>query len=176
MLHELPFSRNEALSLPKEKILAFPQAVTAIRKARQNGLQVVLVQGTYDLTHMRGEDYRAHIRQLHAAKGAADLLFVGLERDETVALNRANREPHMPLDDRLHQIAARTEVDFVFGFEDIITYGENNEEYIKRYKLLHPDLLAIYKSGTHIDTKIKQATQAGVRVVLIDEEGFHHSS
>lgn len=155
--------------LPTEgKILTYQRAIQTIRSVRERGLRSILVQGTYDLNHLEPVMYATHIAQLWKTKRLADVLFVGLENDETLLLNR-REEYTAPLRERLGLVAQRGEVDFVFGFDDVISYGVSHEQYVRRYTELFPDFLSVSLSGTNIEAKIKEAEEAGIIVVLVED-------
>lgn len=127
-----------------------------------------MVHGTFDLNHFDPAMYAVHTTQLGDAKKTADMLFVGLENDDTLLLNRG-QEHNAPLGERLALVAQRDDVDFVFGFDDVIVYGESHDQYVRRYRELFPDFLSVSLSGTNIERKIEDAKEAGIAVVLIQD-------
>lgn len=160
-------------SPPKGKILTYQGAIEAIKKARECGLRTILVQGSFDLVHLEPNMHTEHIAQLCEAKKAADMLFLGLENDDTVRLNNGQGQPFSPIGERLALLAESSEVDFVFSFDDAIIYGASAEQYVRRYSELSPDLLSVALSGRRIDIIVRQAIEAGVNIVLIEDRASY---
>jgi len=148
----------------EKKTINYQEAISRIRENRGKGLCVILASGVFDIVHV------GHIDYLTQAKLAGDLLFVGVERDEYARLNKGVNRPFNPLEIRLAFLSALQPVDFVFGYDDIPTCGGSPEIYIKRYRELNPDLLAVMSWNPLIDQKRNLANEAGVKLLTISAD------
>lgn len=146
----------------QEKILSYEQARQKIQEFRQGGLRVILAQGILDIVHI------GHVEYLRAAKDAGNLLFVGIENDETVRLNKGRNRPFNNLDERLEFLTEFQSVDFVFGFENIPNYDQDVDLYTQRFRELSPTAIAVSSWDPNIDLKKKEANDARVELVIID--------
>ncbi|OGM26851.1 hypothetical protein A2627_05550 [Candidatus Woesebacteria bacterium RIFCSPHIGHO2_01_FULL_39_28] len=126
-------------------------------------LKVILAQGVFDIVHV------GHLEYLRKAKLAGDLLFVGIENDFCVRSNKGQGRPFNSLENRLEFLSQLQFVDFTFGFEDAPLYfdPEGVEMYIRRYKELRPNVVAITIGDPNTDLKLYQAEQAGVGFIKI---------
>jgi len=150
-------------SVSEEKILSYQDAITKIRGSKEVGLRVVLAQGVFDIVHI------GHLDFLRAAKQAGDLLFVGIENDEAVRLNKGHNRPFNSLQDRLDFLTELQSVDFVFAFENTPNYGQDVDMYSQRYRELSPSVIAIENWDPSIVLKKLEADRAGVELLLIND-------
>ncbi len=127
---------NPELGGFERKILAYSAAVSKIRETRNGGLRAILALGVFDVVH------NGHLAYLRSAKSAGDLLFVGVENDAAVKLNKGISRPFNILIDRLEFLSQLQAVDFCFGFENTPTYDDpkSAEIYIRRYRELNPTI------------------------------------
>jgi cytidyltransferase-like protein len=151
-----------SVSMPNHpKIITFDQAAVLISRAKTQGRRAVLAQGVFDVIHI------GHTTFLRDAKAGGDLLFVGLEPDESVKLNKGTGRPLHYMDERLQVIAELASVDYVFGFEDAIPYGSmGTAAYSKRLELLRPSALALSLGDSLIDIRAEGPRKLGIEVVL----------
>ena len=147
----------------KEKVIDYQEAISRIRENRGKGLRVVLASGVFDLVHI------GHIDYLTQAKSAGNLLFVGVERDEYARLNKGKNRPLNSLEIRLAFLSALQPVDFAFGYNDTPVCGEDPEIYIKRYRELNPNLLAVTSWNPLLNQKRDLTNRAGVELLVIDK-------
>lgn len=145
-----------------KKIIGYQEAITKIRENRGRGLCVILASGVFDIVHI------GHIDYLTQAKSAGDLLFVGVERDEYARLSKGINRPFNPLEIRLAFLSAIQPVDFVFEYNDIPICGGSPEIYMKRYRELNPDLLAVMYWNPLIDQKRNLANQVGIKLLTVN--------
>lgn len=150
--------------LIERKILNYQEAIQGVHMSKEKDLRVILASGTFDVVHL------GHIDYLRSAKLAGDLLFVGVENDECVCLNKGNKRPANRLCDRLKLLSELQLVDFVFGYTDVAIYGKTPEIYVQRYKELNPNLVAVNKFDPHLDFKRTIAKEAGVELLIINSE------
>lgn len=79
---------------------------------RKQGATLALANGCFDVLHV------GHVRLLREAEGAATLLVVALNTDESVRNNKGEGRPAVPLDERLEVMAALSGVDYVTSFPE----------------------------------------------------------
>lgn len=150
---------------PHDRILTFEQTVAQIRNYKGQGLQVVLAQGVFDILHV------GHLKYLQMAKVSGDMLFVGLENDKAVKLNKGEHRPANNLERRLRLLSELRCVDHVFAYDDELIYQSTVpstvEKYIARYKKLSPTAIAVTSFDPNIAIKRYQAEQAGIRLIVL---------
>ena len=144
------------------KVVTFQQAQELIRRARANGLVTVLAHGVFDVIHI------GHTAFLKEAKHSGDLLFVALELDESVRMNKGSSRPFNPIEERLQLMADLQSVDYVFAFDDIAPYGPAGSEfYNQRLKKLAPDKLALALGDTLLDIRRESAVMLGIQPTIV---------
>ena len=145
----------------ESKILGFQEASRKIQEIKNLGLRVILAQGVFDIVHI------GHVEYFRAAKQAGDILFVGIENDETVHLNKGPNRPFFTFKDRLEFLTEFCSVDFIFGFENIPDYGKSVDMYVHRYKKLKPTAVAVSSWDPNLKLKKRQAKEAGIELAII---------
>lgn len=148
---------------PHDKILHFEEALEMIQKKKSEGLHVVLAQGALDVLHI------GHIEYLRSAKEKGDVLFVGIENDESIRLNKGHTRPFNNLKQRLEFLSELKSVDYVFAFDDSATYEEDIDVYTARYKKLQPTSIAVSSWDPNVKLKYHQAKKAGVQISLVNQ-------
>lgn len=148
----------------EKKILSYPEAAQKIRESKERGLNVILALGVFDVLHV------GHLEYLRNAKISGDLLFVGIENDLGIKLNKGPSRPFNNLADRLEFLSQLQTVDFAFGFDDALRYDDPNSRnaYIRRYKELNPSAIATGTWDSSLDIKRIQAEEAGVQLLCLD--------
>jgi rfaE bifunctional protein nucleotidyltransferase chain/domain len=107
----------------------------AVRQAlRSQGRTAVLTNGVFDLLHV------GHVRCLQAARQLGDMLFVGLNSDESARQLKGPARPLVPQTERAEMLCALASVDYVVIFE------EHTAERLVR--ILQPDIYA--KGGDYL--------------------------
>ena len=79
---------------------------------RSQGRRVAFTNGCFDILH------RGHITYLNRAKSLADVLIVGVNTDEGVALLKGPGRPINSLEDRIEVLAALSSVDHIVAFPE----------------------------------------------------------
>ncbi len=152
----------ERAHIQESKVLTYERTIEVVRKLKELGLRIVLVQGVFDILHI------GHIEHLKAAKCFGDILIVGLENDLTVAMNKGVGRPVNSLESRSRLLGELQVVDYVFGFNTAPMYGSDDELYTQRYLDLKPDVVAISSWGSHLDKILHQLGNAGVGSAILD--------
>lgn len=94
------------------KVLSLKEAVSYRESLRNTGKKVVFTNGTFDILH------RGHIEYLTKARRMGDVLFVGLNSDESVRSIKGNGRPIMNEEDRALLLANLVCVDYVVIFTE----------------------------------------------------------
>jgi D-glycero-beta-D-manno-heptose 1-phosphate adenylyltransferase len=92
--------------LTREELL---KRVAAVRNA---GARIVLANGCFDVLHV------GHLRYLAGARALGDVLVVGVNSDEQVAIQKGDGRPVLPANERAEIVAALESVSYVTVFEE----------------------------------------------------------
>jgi len=93
-------------------ILDRKELVELVTAAREAGARIVLANGCFDVLHV------GHIRYLAGARELGDVLVVGVNSDEQVALQKGAGRPVLPATERAEIVAALESVTFVTIFSE----------------------------------------------------------
>ena len=93
-------------------ILTREQLVHRITSARASGARIVLANGCFDVLHV------GHIRYLAGARQLGDVLVVGINSDEQVAIQKGPGRPILPAAERAEIVAALESVTYVTIFDE----------------------------------------------------------
>ena len=83
-----------------------------IAAARESGARIVLANGCFDVLHV------GHVRYLAGARELGDILVVGINSDEQVAIQKGPSRPVLPATERAEIVAALESVTYVTIFEE----------------------------------------------------------
>lgn len=93
-------------------ILEREELVKCVAAARESGKRIVLANGCFDVLHV------GHVRYLAGARELGDLLIVGVNSDEQVALQKGAGRPVLTATERAEIVAALEAVNYVTIFEE----------------------------------------------------------
>lgn len=93
-------------------ILSREDLADRIAKARESGARIVLANGCFDVLHV------GHIRYLAGARELGDILVVGINSDEQVAIQKGPGRPVLPAPERAEIVAALESVTYVTIFDE----------------------------------------------------------
>ena len=93
-------------------IVSRDELVDRVADAREEGKRIVLANGCFDVLHV------GHVRYLTGAKELGDLLVVGINSDEQVALQKGAGRPVMPATERAEIVASLEPVTYVTIFNE----------------------------------------------------------
>lgn len=79
---------------------------------RASGARIVLANGCFDVLHV------GHVRYLAAARELGDILIVGINSDEQVAIQKGPGRPVLPATERAEIVAALESVTYVTIFNE----------------------------------------------------------
>lgn len=102
--------------------------IESVKKAREEGKTIGLVQGSWDMFHI------GHFRYLLAAKEQCDFLVVGIDDDEKIKYRKGESRPIIPLKERYEMIEK-------IGVADVIAIKSLDEQKWELIKTIHPDVL-----------------------------------
>ena len=83
-----------------------------IAEARESGARIVLANGCFDVLHV------GHVRYLAGARELGDILVVGINSDEQVAIQKGAGRPVLPAIERAEIVAALESVTYVTIFDE----------------------------------------------------------
>lgn len=141
------------------KILSWDEAVLERKRLKRAGNTVVFSNGCYDMLHI------GHVASLFHASRFGDKLFVGVNSDQSVKLNKGEKRPIIPERERALMLAALEAIDYVVIFED--------KDVLPLIEALLPDVLV--KGADRADLVVGQEVVEahGGRVELAQTvEGF----
>jgi rfaE bifunctional protein nucleotidyltransferase chain/domain len=93
------------------RVVSWDEAARLREEARAAGRAVVFTNGCFDLLH------RGHVDLLRFARERGDLLFVGLNSDDSVRRLKGEGRPLVPAEDRAAVLAGLRAVDYVVEFD-----------------------------------------------------------
>lgn len=107
-------SLKEIMSDPNvsDKIQTADDLATIVDSLRTKGHRIVFTNGCFDVMHV------GHVRCLHAAKSAGDILIVAVNDDASIARLKGPSRPVNPLAARQEVMAAIGAVDYVTAFSE----------------------------------------------------------
>jgi D-beta-D-heptose 7-phosphate kinase/D-beta-D-heptose 1-phosphate adenosyltransferase len=134
------------------------------RFRRENGSKsIAFTNGCFDILH------RGHVTLLSEAKGAGDLLVVGLNSDQSARNLKGPARPLMPQEDRAFMLLQLRPVDYVTIFDE--------ETPIETIMELEPDVLvkgAEYGPGEIVGEDFVEGR--GGRVIRVEMVGRYSTS
>jgi len=86
--------------------------ISVITKARAAGSRIVLANGCFDVLHV------GHVRYLAGARDLGDILVVGVNSDNQVAIQKGEGRPILPASERAELVASLESVSYVTVFDE----------------------------------------------------------
>ena len=100
------------LTLKEPAVLTRDELVKQVASARAAGARIVFANGCFDVLHV------GHVRYLAGARALGDVLVVGVNSDEQVALQKGAGRPVLSENERAELVAALESVTFVTIIEE----------------------------------------------------------
>ena len=94
------------------KVLIHPDLQAKVNAIKQTGKKVVFTNGCFDILHV------GHVRYLAAARLEGDVLFVGLNSDESVRSIKSPKRPIVKQAQRAEVLASLWCVDYIILFDE----------------------------------------------------------
>jgi len=95
-----------------DRVLNREALIRRVTEARENGARVVFANGCFDVLHV------GHVRYLAGARNLGDILIVGINSDEQVAMQKGAGRPVLPASDRAEIVASLESVTYVTIFDE----------------------------------------------------------
>ena len=93
-------------------VLSRDELTKRVAAAKAEGARIVFANGCFDVLHV------GHVRYLAGAKELGDVLIVGINSDEQVALQKGAGRPVLPATERAEIVAALESVNYVTIFDE----------------------------------------------------------
>ena len=148
------------------KVLSTEQAAGISKKLHQQGKQIVLAGGCFDLLHI------GHITFLTKAKEQGNILILLLESDATIRNRKGEHRPINTQKDRATILAALQVVDYIV----LLPSHLSNEHYDKLVIDIKPAIIATTKGDVHRFHKERQAKLIDARVVDVTPQVVDQST
>lgn len=148
-------------NINRRQITDHDQLAQVVNSLQQIGEKVILVLGTYDLTHI------GHARYLELARQQGGVVIVGVDPDEAVKLRKGPRRPLVPLAERLEMLIHLRHVDIVTVTTDYDEHG------ITGYRLLEkirPDIFVISEMNDYTPEQLADIKQYAKELVVIPQQ------
>ena len=97
---------------PDHKMITRERAIQIRNRLKDIGAKVVFTNGCFDLIH------RGHVTYLQKASTHGEVLFLGLNTDESVRRLKGPDRPILPLEDRAGVLAALECIDYIIPFAE----------------------------------------------------------
>lgn len=94
------------------RILSREELVERVHAARAQGSTIVFANGCFDVLHV------GHVKYLAGAQALGDVLVVGVNSDDQVAIQKGPGRPILPAVERAEMLAALESVDYVTIFDE----------------------------------------------------------
>src|SRR3989344_3544914 len=140
-----------------KNILTVEDSIRLSEKLKQQGRQIVLVGGCFDILHL------GHIKFLKNSKNLGDILFVLLESDETVEKLKGKDRPINNQIQRAQILSALSMVGYVVLLPEMKT----DKDYDKLVAQINPAFIAATQDDPNISHKKRQARLFGGKLKIV---------
>lgn len=93
-------------------ILSRKELIERVAAAREAGAKIVFANGCFDVLHV------GHVRYLAGARELGDVLIVGINSDQQVAVQKGTGRPVLPASERAEIVASLESVTYVTIFDE----------------------------------------------------------
>ncbi|HKY42520.1 MAG TPA: adenylyltransferase/cytidyltransferase family protein [Pyrinomonadaceae bacterium] len=93
-------------------VLSREELTQRVAAAKADGARIVFANGCFDVLHV------GHVRYLEGARELGDVLIVGINSDEQVAIQKGAGRPVLPAAERAEIVAALESVTYVTIFDE----------------------------------------------------------
>jgi rfaE bifunctional protein nucleotidyltransferase chain/domain len=101
------------VTAPENKLRSIDDLASECSSWREAGLEVVLVNGAFDVLHV------GHLRYLAAARGLGDRLVAAVNSDVSVRAGKGELRPIIPQDERVETLSHLWMVDRICLFDSL---------------------------------------------------------
>ena len=95
-----------------KRVLSREELTKRVAAAKADGARIVFANGCFDVLHV------GHVRYLAGARELGDVLIVGINSDEQVAIQKGDGRPVLPATERAEIVAALESVTYVTIFDE----------------------------------------------------------
>ena len=95
-----------------QRVVTREELIERVAAAKADGARVVFANGCFDVLHV------GHVRYLTGARELGDVLVVGINSDEQVAIQKGAGRPVLPANERAEIVAALEPVTYVTIFNE----------------------------------------------------------
>ena len=95
-----------------QRVVTREELIERVAAAKADGARVVFANGCFDVVHV------GHVRYLTGARELGDVLVVGINSDEQVAIQKGAGRPLLPANERAEIVAALEPVTYVTIFNE----------------------------------------------------------
>jgi len=106
------YSTRFIINKAENKIVQEDSLEEVAKRIKKEGKSIVTLNGAFDILH------KGHEKIIHEAKKQGDVLFLGLNDDDSIKKSKGNLRPLNNIEARLRALASFDEIDFVFSFAD----------------------------------------------------------
>jgi rfaE bifunctional protein nucleotidyltransferase chain/domain len=99
------------MSPPEDKLRTIDELTQECSRWREDGLQIVLVNGAFDLLHV------GHVRYLAASRTLGDRLVAAVNSDSSVRISKGDLRPILPEADRVEILSHLWMIDRICVFD-----------------------------------------------------------
>lgn len=96
----------------KMNVLRREELIKTVASAKAGGARIVFANGCFDVLHV------GHVRYLAGARALGDILIVGVNSDDQVAIQKGAGRPVLPAKERAEIVAALESVTYVTIFDE----------------------------------------------------------
>lgn len=123
---------------------------------QKKNMNVGLVVGAFDVLHM------GHINLFRHAKKYADILIVGLDNDETLAITKGENRPINNYRRRSQFLSEIAIIDHVFKIDNIFKHGDKDSTicFHKLYKKIKPTHIFTHAVSDGLTKERKEMAQS----------------
>ena len=93
-------------------VLSREDLIKTVAAAKASGVRIVFANGCFDVLHV------GHVRYLAGARELGDVLIVGVNSDDQVAIQKGAGRPVLPATERAEIVAALESVTYVTIFDE----------------------------------------------------------
>ncbi|OGH39195.1 MAG: hypothetical protein A3B44_02695 [Candidatus Levybacteria bacterium RIFCSPLOWO2_01_FULL_38_21] len=141
----------------KKNILTVEESIRLSEKLKQQGKQIVLAGGCFDILHL------GHIKFLESAKKLGNILFVLVEGDESVKKLKGKNRPINNQNERAKVLAALEVIDYVV----LLPQMKTDKDYDKLITQINPDFIAATQDDPNILHKKRQTKLVGGKLKIV---------
>jgi D-glycero-D-manno-heptose 1,7-bisphosphate phosphatase len=142
----------------EEKIKSRDESEKICKQYKKRGKKIGFTSGAFDILHA------GHVDYLEKAKKICDILFVGVNSDDSLKKYKGNNRPIIKEMFRIKQVAGLQSVDFVFSFNERRNY-KNIETLKPHYYIKAGD----YKAEELTSKKIVEKYGGEIKLIPVKE-------